>query len=298
MTSITYTTLHGAHALELRTSALRLIAVYEYGPRVAHLSTTGGKNLLLWKPGKYKRGDWDLRGGHRAWVTRPGADECEDTYATDNGKCEVEVFRDGFRLIGAENKTNHTRRGFAVKVLAADKLEVDNFVINTGDLLYSGGLWALTCTVPAKGTRYAIPLGDASEWNTFSMVYFHRWAGHGQGGFADRQITVRGDLLTIEPRGIENKRMVQSHHGIIAMSDPSRQVTFAKRVAGETGGQYPLHCNLAFYIGPKNFMVELESMGAEKPLRPGSFLHHPEIWVLKPGAVPLQRAERLVELFF
>ena len=298
MTVITNTKFQGAPAVELKTSGLRLVAIYEAGPRIAHLSTPNGKNVLLWKPGKYRRGDWNLRGGHRVWVTRPGADECEDTYATDNGKCEVEIFQDGFRLIGAENKSNRTRRGFSVKVLRDDKLEVDNFVINTGGLLYSGGVWALTCTVPGKGTRYGIPIGDGSEWNAFTLISFNRWAGQGQGGFGDKQITIHGDLLTVDPRGLENKRMLQSHHGIIAMSDPSRHLTFAKRVACEVGGQYPLNCNLAIYIGPKNFMVEMETMGVEKPLKPGAILHHPEIWVLQPGAIPLKKAERLVELFF
>lgn len=298
MTSITNTKFHGAHALTLTTDKVQLVAVYEYGPRIAHFSARGGSNLLLWKPGKYKRGQWDLRGGHRVWVTRPGADENEDTYATDNGKCEVEIFQDGFRIIGTENPANRTRRGFSVKVLAADKLEVDNFLINTGDMLYSGGLWALTCTVPGKGTRYGIPVGDGSEWNAFSMVNFHRWAGHGQGGFGDKQIAIHGDLMTVDPRGLENKRMVQSHHGIIVMSDPSRRLTFAKRVAYDPAAHHPLNCNIAFYIGPKNFMVEMETMGGEKTLKPGGYLHHPEIWVLKPGAVPLKKAAQLVELFF
>ena len=61
----------GMAAVELTTDALCLVAVAERGPRVAFLGRPGGENLLLWKPGKYGRGDWDLCGGHRVWVTRP-----------------------------------------------------------------------------------------------------------------------------------------------------------------------------------------------------------------------------------
>ena len=287
----------GAKALELLTADLRLVAVYQFGPRIAFFGRPKGPNLLLWKPGQYKRGTWDLRGGHRVWVTRPGADENEDTYATDNGRCEVEILDDGFRLVGAENPANRTRRGFSVKVRASDTLDVDNFLSNTGDMLYSGGVWTLTCTVPAKGTRYGVPIGDGSEWNAYRMVNFHRWAGHGQGGFNDKQIVAGKDLLVITPRGLENKRMLESHHGIIAMSDPARSVTFAKKVAHDISAPTPLGCNIAFYIGPKNFMVEMETMGAERTLRPGDSLHHTEKWVLRPGAVKLDRAASLLELF-
>lgn len=296
MTKISRIKFNGLQAIELTTPAIRLVAIHQFGPRIAHLSVAGGKNLLLWTPGKYTRGDWDLRGGHRVWTTRPGADENEDTYVPDNGRCEIEITDTGFRLTGSESPINRIRRGFSVRMVDDQRFEVDHFAINTGDMLYSGGMWALTCTVPGKGTKYGVTLGDGSEWDAFNMVLFRRWGGHGQGGFGDQQIKVGNDLLVITPQGIENKRMLHSHHGIIAMSDPSRNLTFAKKVSSEQG-QYPLNCNIAFYIGPKNFMVEMETMGAEKTLRPGERLHHRETWVLKPGAVPLTKADRLTELF-
>lgn len=297
MTKITTGKFQGVEAVTLTTDTVRLVAVSQYGPRIASFGLVDGPNLFLWKPGKYRRGGWDLRGGHRVWVTRPGADENEDTYATDNERCEVELFEDGFRLTGAENPVNRTRRGFAVRVLDGGLLEVENFVQNTSDMLYSGGIWALTCTVPAKGTRYAIPLGDGSEWDAFRMVYFRRWGGHGEGGFADTQMKFLPDLLVIEPRGLENKRMIESHHGIIAMSDPARSVTFAKKVPHDVSAPCPMGCNLAFYIGPKNFMVEMESMGPERTLRPGETLRHVERWVLRRGAVRLRRAADVTQLF-
>ena len=296
MTEITRAKFNGLQAIELRTAALRLVAISQFGPRIAHLSTPRGQNLLLWIPGKYTRGKWDLRGGHRAWVTRPGADENEDTYVPDNDRCDVELLENGFRLTGAESPINRTRRGFTVRAVDADRLEIDNFVVNNSDMLYSGGMWALTCTVPGKGTKYGVTVGNGTEWDTFSMVMFRRWGGHGVGGFPDKQIQVGKDMLVVTPRGIENKRMLQSHHGIIAMSDPSREVTFAKKVPS-TGGPYPLNSNIAIYIGPKNFMVEMETMGAETTLRPSEQLIHRETWVLKPGAVPLTSAKRLTDLF-
>ncbi len=71
----------GHKAVEIITDHLRLVVVTEFGPRIAFFGKPDGDNLLLWAPGEYMREKWDLAGGHRVWVTRPGADENEDTYA-------------------------------------------------------------------------------------------------------------------------------------------------------------------------------------------------------------------------
>lgn len=289
--------LDGLDAVSLKTGQLELVAVSQFGPRIASLSLPGGENLLLWEPGKYFRDDWELRGGHRVWMTRPGADECEDTYALDNDPCEVELFDNGFRVTGPKNPSNCTRRGIEVRVVGENKLTVDNFCINTGEMLYSGGLWALTCTVPGEGTRYGVPIGDGSCWDAFTMVAFREWGGHGAGGFNDPQVTVGGDMVLLDPVGVENKRMIQSHHGVIAMSDPSRNLTFAKKIGFDSAGQYPLNTNIAFYIGPDNFMVEMETMGPESTLKPGAEIHHVETWVLASGAIDLDTAKASLALF-
>ncbi len=297
MTTVSRVTFDGLDAVELRTPALRLVATATFGPRIAWFGPAEGENLLLWAPGKYTRGDWDLRGGHRVWATRPGADENEDTYAVDNAPCTLEIEADGFCLMGAENPLNRTRRGFRVRVADERCLTVENRVVNTGEMLYSGGVWALTCTVPLPDAHYAIPLGDGSEWDSSIIVLFRRWAGHGAGGFADPQFRLTDDLLRIEPRGVENKRMLQSHRGIIAMRDPRRGVTFAKRADWRPDGQYPLGANLAVYIGPDNFMVEMETMGPERTLRPGEALSHTETWVLHAGAPAIDDAGQVQALF-
>jgi len=291
------TEFQGLDAVEIRTDRAHMVIVTAFGPRIASFGTPQGENLLLWAPGKYLRGEWDLRGGHRVWATRPGADECEDTYQPDNGPCHVDVTDDSVCITGAEDPVNKTMRGIAVTVLDNGAFEVNNFVVNTGDLLYSGGVWALTCSLPSPETTYGVTIGDGSNWDSFNMVHFREWAGHGQGGFADDQITVREDLVHVAPRGVENKRMLLSHDGIIGMSDPARGLTFAKQCGYEAGGNYPLGCNIAFYIGPDNFMVEMETMGPEHTLKPGEDLHHVETWVLHDAAVSLDDAAGLRQLF-
>lgn len=288
---------NGASAVRISTGKLDLAAVTDYGPRIAHFGPTDGENLLLWAPGKYGREGWDLRGGHRVWATRPLADENEDTYATDNEPCDVHISGDSVIITGAMNPQNHTRRGLQITVLDEECVEVDNFIVNEGPMLYSGGVWALTCTLPKSDAEYAVPIGDGSSWDAFTLVSFREWAAHGQGGFADDQITITGDLVKLRPRGIENKRALQGHAGIIAMSSPERTLTFAKKADYDPAGQYPLNTNIAFYIGPDNFMVEMETMGPECTIKPGQELHHIETWVLKNEATAFDNADLVKALF-
>ena len=280
------TTFGGLRAVELRTRSLRLVAVVSGGPRLAFLGRPKGDNLLLWEPGRHGRGKWDLMGGHRLWTTRPGADEAEETYVADNAPCRVELDRGGCTLTAAPEPSSATRRGMRLRVPAPDRIEIEHFIRNEGAMLWSGGLWGLTCTVPGEGGRYTIPLGDGSGWDTAGMVVFRRWGGgHGTGGFEDTQFRLTEDALVLEPGGRENKRMIRADPGVIAMHAPRLGLVFAKRAAyaPSLAAGYPMGTNLALYVGPRNFMVEMETMGPAATLKPGEELTHTETWVLRPG---------------
>ena len=271
----------GLDAIELVTARLRVVAVTGCGPRVAFWGRPGGDNLLLWAPGKYRRGEWDLRGGHRLWLARPGADESEECYGADNAPCTVRVAVNGFTVTAALDSATRTRRGFTVRAVAADRIVVDHFVRNESDMLWSGGLWALTCTVPAKKSTYTVPLGDGSAWDYATIVAFREWGGgHGGVGFEDPQFRCTADAFVLRPAGRENKRMLKADAGLIALHDPVRRLLFAIKTEYDADGSYPLGTNLALYVGPKNFMVEMETMGPSATLKPGATLVHRETWLL------------------
>lgn len=286
----------GLEAIELLTPSLRLVAVTALGPRLAFWGQPRGENLLYWAPGKHRRGEWDLLGGHRVWVTRPGADESEETCAPDNGPCEAVLLRDGFTVTGAPDPATRTRRGLTVRVLAADRIAIDHFVRNESDLLWSGGLWALTCTVPARAAAYAVPLGDGSRWDYATVVMFKNMSGQG-GDLNDPQFTFTAEALLLRPTGRVNKRMVKADAGIIALHDPVRRVLFAKQADYFPNGSYPLGTNLALYVAPKKFMVEMETMGPAAVLKPGQSLTHTETWVLRRAVRAMPAAAKLRKLF-
>ncbi len=282
----------GCAGAELRTRALRLVAVVSCGPRIAFFGTRDGENLLAWTPRKHRRGRWDPMGGHRLWITRPGADECEETYRPDNDACEFAIARRGFIIKGAVDRETKIRRGFAVRALAADRVAVEHFALNTSDMLWSGGLWAVTCSAPRAGRAYSIPLGDGSAWDYTTLVAFQTWAGgRGGRGFEDPQFSFRRDRYVLEPSGRENKRLLKADPGILALHDVRSRLLFAKHAPYEraAAAAYPLGANVALYTSAS--VVEMETMGPGVTLKPGESVRHTEVWVLRTGqARPLSSA--------
>lgn len=273
-------------AVEIKTARARMVIVTEIGPRIAHLSAISGKtetrNLMFWdSPRKYKRGEWLLRGGHRVWGTRPLADESEECYVADNAPCKVRVGAKGVTVVAPTMDVHGVRKSVAVKVLDDATFSVESAVANRSDMLWSGGAWSLTATLPTKGCTYGIPLGDGSDWDLFAIVIPKAWGGHGA-PVNDPAVTFTEHNMIFSPRGKETKRMIQAPQGLIGMTDPAAKISFLKHSPYDRDGRYPMNCNLAFYNGPGNFMTEMESMGAERTLRPGETARNVETWALRP----------------
>ena len=292
---ITNTTFDKLAAIELKTSRARMVIVTEIGPRIAHLSAImKGKetrNLLFWdSPKKYQRGEWLLRGGHRVWGTRPLADESEECYAADNAPCKVRVTSKGVTVTAPTMDAFGVRKSISVKVLDDATFTVESAVTNVSDMLWSGGAWSLTATLPTKACTYGVPLGDGSDWDLFAIVIPKAWGGHGA-PVNDANITFTEHNMIFAPGGRETKRMIQAPQGIMGMTDAREKVSFLKHSPYDRDGRYPMNCNLAFYNGPKNFMTEMESMGAERTVKPGEIARNTETWALRdPIGVPRLRA--------
>lgn len=279
------TTFDKLAAVEIRTAKARMVIVTEIGPRVAHLSAIKGKtesrNLFFWDtPKKYQRGEWLLRGGHRIWGTRPLADESEECYSADNDPCKVRVSKRGVTVVGPKMDAYGVQKSLTVRVLDDYTFEVESAVTNVSDMLWSGGAWSLTATLPKKGCTYGIPLGDGSDWDLFAIVIPKAWGGHGA-PVNDPRIALTEHCMIFTPGGRETKRMIQAPQGIMGMTDVTEKVSFLKHSPYDRDARYPMNCNLAFYNGPGNFMTEMESMGAESTLKPGEIARNVETWALR-----------------
>jgi hypothetical protein len=267
----------GLDAVELRARGVRLVIVHAVGPRIAWFGRE--LNTLFWdRKDVHRRGAWRLRGGHRLWTTRPDADESEETYEPDNDPCRVERFADGV-AVTAPRTAHQIEKSLSVRVRGAE-WTIEHRLRNTSTMLWTGGAWALTCTHPRRGTRYRIPLGGGNPgWDALTMVIPRRWGGGHTSALADPQIVMTEDALEIRPRGAEAKRMLGAPLGTLEMIDPAIG-TFRKRAIRIAGATYPLDTNVAIYLGPDRFMVELETMSPVCRLAPGDVLTHVEHWTL------------------
>ncbi|MBA3541999.1 MAG: hypothetical protein H0T79_20455 [Deltaproteobacteria bacterium] len=272
----------GLAAIELVERGTRLVLVHAVGPRIAWFGRARADNLLFWDlAGEHRRGAWQLRGGHRLWLTRPGADESDETYLPDNAPCRVR--RTTTAVTATAPIVGGLERSLAID-WSRDAWMIIHRIRNASELLWSGGIWALTCTEPRRGTEYRIPLGGGPPaWDVTTIVVPRRWGGTHTSRVDDPQIELTDDAVVVRPQGarsLEAKRMILAPRGTLEMIDPTRG-TFSKTAAYDRTRRYPLDTNVACYVGPRSFMVELETMGPLVTLAPGESLTHVERWALR-----------------
>jgi hypothetical protein len=266
----------GLSAVEIRTSKITAILIYEIGPRIAFFGKAEGENLLYWEKDGMQRGQWKLYGGHRVWITRPGADESEDTYIPDNELCSLSITGNTIIAISPANQLNQLERGMELEVLAEDCIKVRNFVINRGTLIYSGGVWSPTCVNPAD-KKIVIPLGnDESTWDVVKMAIPRVFAGNTT-MLEDDQVSFCGNDLVVVPKGRVMKRVCSAPKGRIRLE--CGDYAFEKHSPYNRLLRYPFEgCNTAVFVGKDNFMAELETYGGESDIIPGAMIENIEFW--------------------
>lgn len=272
----------GFDAVEVVTDTLRLVLVTGAGPRVAFLGRRDSDaNVLFWAPPSAQRADWTLLGGHRVWLSRPFADESEDTYAADNDPCEVEKGEDWVMATAPIHPFTKLKRGIKVRVIDNDTFEVTNLVTNAGDLIYSGGAWSPTCICP-DGKILRIPLGeDNVTWDLVKIVIPRIFAGNTV-KINDPQVTFTDDCMEIRSQGHVTKRCACAPKGEVSMEWPEEKLLFTKKSTYLPDAHYPVEgCNVALFVGEDNWMGELETFGPERAIRPGETATNTEVWTVK-----------------
>lgn len=278
------TVFDGLQGYEILTEKWHMTVITQCGPRIAFLGKAeGGRNLLYWNQDGAVRGDWRLCGGHRVWITRPYADESEDTYASDNEACSVEILENGLRAMAPAHPFTKLERGIEVQVLADDTFQVTNIIRNTSDFIYSGGVWSPTCITPDDCVM-RIPLGeDDSTWDLIKIIIPRKFAGNTV-QINDSQVEFTEKEMIVRPNGILTKRCVCAPKGEISVEWPKEQIRFTKKTKYVRDGKYPLDgCNIAAFVGADNWMGEIETYGVEQSLRPGEQMENREVWKLEGG---------------
>lgn len=269
----------GLDALEIINNDIKLVVVYEIGPRIAYFGLVDGPNLLYWAPEEVIRNDWKLYGGHRVWLTRPLADESEDTYFADNKRCEVKIEKNVIEIKAPACEINKLVRGMRITILENGVFEVTNFITNTGDFIYSAGVWSPTCVI-AKNRKMRIPLGELnSTWDIVKIVIPRVFANNVT-TIEDNQVTFENNDLVITPKGRVVKRACLSKKGRVILE--CEKYNFIKDCSYDLHKNYPFGgCNVALFNGENDWMSELETYGEEKAIIPGETIDNCELWYLQ-----------------
>ncbi|MCT4606551.1 MAG: hypothetical protein N4A64_10690 [Marinisporobacter sp.] len=286
----------GIKSIEITTRKIRMVITTQCGPRIAFFGTVEGENLLYWDKNGLSYGKWKLYGGHRVWITRPGADESEDAYMEDNEVCHVKIRENGVRITSPAHYMMKIERGMDIEVVHEDELQVTNFIKNAGCMLYSGGVWSPTCIDPKDGKIFGIPLGDDSlSWDIVKIIIPRKFAGNIV-SIDDPQITYNNQYMIVHPKGIVTKRAVYAPQGKIAMTWPKENISFIKHSICKRDGNYPLGgCNIAIFVGKNNFMVEMETFGEEQKILPGETIKNIENWKLLNKTLQFEEHDELVD---
>lgn len=274
------TVFDGLEGYSITSGNWELVVISECGPRIAFLGEKGGDNLLYWDKKGVIRGEYHLMGGHRVWISRPMADESEDTYLSDNAPCAVEIDGQTITVTSPAHAVHQLERGMRIEALSEGCFRVTNFVKNCGGLIYSGGVWSPTCIVP-DGRVLRIPLGeDDTTWDIVKVIIPRVFAGNTI-RLDDPQVTFEGNDMIVRPQGMVCKRCMSAPKGTIEMTWPEKGITFTKQVPYQRFANYPLDgCNLAVFVGQDNWMAEMESFAPEQPIIPGEKVEHSEMWRL------------------
>ncbi len=272
------TVFDGLEGYLLETSAVRMIVITEVGPRIAWYSKQGEENLLYWHKDGIVRDDWKLYGGHRVWISRPMADESEDTYQTDNDPCKVTLYVDGLTAETPKTATGLVR-GMEIHIIDENKIQVRNYLRNDGSMLYSGGCWSPTCVVADKPIE--IPLGAKEENPTWDVVYIaipRVFAGNVT-AMDDDSVTMQGNTMVLTPKGRCVKRCLRAEQGTIRLRCNGyvfqKTSPFCEHYAYQMNG-----CNIAAFIATDNVMAEMETYGAEQTIKPGQTIDNVEQWAM------------------
>ncbi|MGC8764942.1 MAG: hypothetical protein ACP5QT_03565 [Brevinematia bacterium] len=256
------------HCFEISHNNRRMIITTDVGPRILFFGFENENILFIDEREKIKREKWKIIGGHRFWVSP----ETEDAYVPDNDKCMVESSKDFVKVFKLDKKTG-LEKSIIISV-DGDDFIVKHILINRGEMLYQGGIWALTCIIP-EGTIF-FPWTTPGEWKMKKIIYWEKWPG--QSTNIDSTQFIRGkDLFLIKVNGEMSKVGTTGYEGFLGVSN--RNYTFIKKFNFIQGAIYPDdNCAIEIYTS-KNF-CELETLSPITTLIPEVPLIHIERWKL------------------
>lgn len=268
---------------EITSNGKKLIVTTDVGPRIVFFGFIDSPENVLYfdENEKIGLGKWKLYGGHRFWVSP----ETMDTYSPDNHPCKMEEGNNIVSFITIDNKTNLEKR-------LSIYVENNNFIVshtltNRGEMLYYGGIWALTC-IPVEGVIF-FPWSTPGDWKMKKIIYWEKWPGQST-NIKSKQFDPENDLFLVYPKGEVAKLGTTGYEGFLGVT--AGNYTFIKKFDFIQGAVYP-DDNCAIEVYTSKHFCELETLSPTLTLIPGYSLTHKEKWLLFDRAIDPKDVESI-----
>lgn len=276
-----------------------LFATLDFGPRIIRFAAVGAENVFFEdtddqvnknenkaefaKAFGADKGVWHIRGGHRLWAS---PEELPRTYYPDNAPISYEKIENGIRLIPPAEVGNNFQMVMEVTMPEENCVHVVHKITNIGLWPVELAPWALSVLAPGGTEIIPMPTRDMGLLENRNIVL---WAytkmNDKRVTWGDKYVTVRQEA---ECDG-SFKFGQLSQHGWAAYFNHGD--VFVKYFDTTEDKLHPdRNCNFETFTS--SFMLEMESIGEFKTVKPGETVSHNECWSFyKDVEIPSNEAE-------
>lgn len=273
--------------VSLRNGSVDLLATLDFGPRIIHLSSSGGTNLFFEDTeDKVKQtsaafepvggGAWHIYGGHRLWTS---PERIPRTTYPDNEPVTWEKAGDnGIVLRAPEERWNQITKEIELQLdPGGPNVKLFHRVKNNGAWPIRFAPWALS--VMGGGGRAVVPMIGSDDIGLLPDRRLIHWPYNRLNdpriAFTESELIVdQGEGPTPYKIGTDN------HEGWAAYSNHGD--TFIKRYRPVPGGSYP-DFGVSFELYVNSLILELETLGEYREVESGETVEHEETWQVVKG---------------
>lgn len=275
--------------LKLSNGDVELIVTLDVGPRILSYKTLSGSNVLKEfdeQLGQKGEATWQVRGGHRLWVSPEDPDR---TYVPDNGPVEYAELGPGSARFAVPPDPKHKIEKI-LEVRLDPKgtgVEIKHILTNHASQPTELAIWALTVMkpggvevipLPAKAPHPGGPENGTVE--SFAPVFpLVCWS---YTDFADPRYTFGSDTILLRQDSTKGPTKIGLGHCLGVASYLNDGTLFIKRFPYKKGASYP-DFGSSYETFTNQDMLEMETLSPLVTLKPGQSVEHVERWDLVEG---------------
>jgi hypothetical protein len=262
---------------------LRIGIATNLGPRILYLAHNDNPELnvfgILPDAGtQTSEGFWHIYGGHRLWSSPEATPR---SYSLDNQPVKLEFGKDKITIIGNPELSNSIQKKITLQPAKKNLgIEVNHTITNIGRWPIQLACWALS--VMRQNGIAIIPI-KPHQVDSAGLLPDRHLTLWPYTSLADKRITFLDEYILVQQNPkikITIKLGTKSNPEWVAYW--VQGLLFVKRFKLEPGAYPDFGCNVEVYTN--DAMLEAETLGPLKTIRPGESVQHTEWWnIIKAG---------------